>query len=80
MPIPGETLTINNNGDRIKLEDATGSTVRDFRYDDEAPWPTTPDGSGKSLTLQQTKPGANLQQAGNWKASTQNNGTPSQKD
>ena len=46
---------LNNGSDRIKLEDATSSTIREFAYDDEAPWPTGPDGGGFSLVLR--KPG-----------------------
>ena len=40
--------SLNNGGEALKLDDATGSTVRGFSYDNEAPWPVSP---GHSIEL-----------------------------
>lgn len=41
--------SLDNGGETLKLEDATGSTICQITYDDTAPWPTTADGGGASL-------------------------------
>ena len=43
--------SLANGGERIKLEDADGNTILEFRYDDQAPWPTRADGAGSSLQV-----------------------------
>jgi hypothetical protein len=40
---------LDNGGERLRLEDAVGRTVVDFRYDDK--WHRSTDGGGFSLTL-----------------------------
>ena len=42
---------LSNGGETLKLEDADGSTISEFTYSDSSPWPTSPDGSGTSLTF-----------------------------
>ena len=42
---------LNNNGERIKVDDADGNTVVDFRYDDSTIWPQSADGAGASLVV-----------------------------
>ena len=36
---------LNDGGERIVLRDSLGNVIHDFSYDNNAPWPTTPDGS-----------------------------------
>ena len=43
--------SLNNGGERIKLDDATGSTIMDFSYGDNDPWPERADGVGATLVL-----------------------------
>ncbi len=43
------TGSLSNGGERIKVDDATGSTVEEFVYDDQLPWPVAADGAGSSL-------------------------------
>ena len=42
---------LDDDGETLALLDGDGQTVDTVTYDDEAPWPTTPDGSGPSLAL-----------------------------
>jgi hypothetical protein len=71
---------LNNGSDRIKLEDSSNSTIRDFSYGDEAPWPSGPDGGGFSLVL--LNPASNPAHAdpANWRESTQVGGNPGGSD
>jgi hypothetical protein len=66
-----------NSGERLQLVDTNGMTLRDFIYDDAAPWPVAADGSGPSLVL--TDPFSNPDHAapGNWAASAMPGGMPS---
>ena len=40
---------LDNGGERIAISNSNGETIIEFEYDDDAPWPTTPDGDGDSL-------------------------------
>jgi hypothetical protein len=45
------TKVLDNGGERTKIKDNTNTTLFSFKYDDVAPWPTTPDDGGTSLDL-----------------------------
>ena len=88
---PGERITLSaldfangtalsNGGETIKLEDASSGTIKEFRYDDESPWPLIPDGGGPSLVLINpfTNPDPGL--ASNWRPSAENGGNPNDTD
>ncbi len=81
-PIAGEFAaagSLKNSGERIKLEDATNSTIRDFTYSDEAPWPATADGGGSLVLIAPLKnPDHSL--PGNWRASMSPIGNPNGED
>lgn len=50
IPIAGEySGKLSNNGERIRLQDAVGQTMLDFKYNDQ--WYDTTDGEGFSLTI-----------------------------
>jgi hypothetical protein len=70
----------NNGSDRIKLEDATNSTIREFTFDDEAPWQTGPDGGGFSLVLRNPADNPDHNDPANWRESTQLGGNPGGSD
>jgi hypothetical protein len=79
--IAGEYLNatnayLNNKGERIKLDDPTNSTIKDFTYGTQAPWPVAADGQGASLSL--IDPGSNPDPdiAAHWRDSLQGGGTP----
>lgn len=67
---------LNNGGESLKLEDADGSTISEFSYQAISPWPTSPNGSGPSLTFLGGDPDLPV----NWRASTTHGGTPGTSD
>jgi hypothetical protein len=71
---------LSNGGELLKLEDASRSTILEFRYDDQAPWPISPDGGGTSLILKNPtlKPDPSL--ASNWRPSLTIGGNPGTTD
>ncbi len=70
----------NNGSDRIKLEDATNSTIREFTFDDEVLWPTGPDGGGFSLILRNPAGNPDHNDPANWRESTRPGGNPGGSD
>ncbi len=78
LPVAGVFMNgtaLNNGGERIRLEDADGVAIREFAYDDSAPWPTDAD-AGYSLVLiaPETSPDHGL--AVNWRFSRRPGGSP----
>lgn len=71
---------LNNGSERIKLEDATGSTIREFTYDDESPWPLGADGVGFSLVLKNPGSLPDPDLAQNWRESGLVGGKPGDSD
>lgn len=66
--------SLNNSGEKIRLKNADGTTVISVEYDDDPPWPLSPDGLGYSLVNR--NPDGNPDDAGNWRASTNLHGSP----
>lgn len=88
---PGERLVItasefengtalSNGGETLKLEDASSGTIQEFRYDDELPWPVSPDGGGPSLVLMNPHLRPDPSLVSNWRASLTDGGTPGTTD
>ena len=68
-----------NNGERVRLRDATGRTILDFSYADV--WYPTTDGFGFALVIRDdTAPGSTWTSAANWRASGAAGGSPGQPD
>ncbi len=59
---------LDNGGERVTLSDASQAVISSVSYDDVAPWPTTPDGTGPSLELK--SPDLAIDNAASWDAST----------
>ncbi len=85
LPVAGEyqfssSNSLSNGGERLKLSFGAGTVIRDFVYDDERPWPTPPDVSGRSLVL--IDPGSlpDHSVASNWRSSTAPGGNPGSSD
>jgi hypothetical protein len=67
---------LSNGGETLALEGANGRPIHRFRYDDDAPWPTSADGEGLSLTLFDLSGQAALDDGTTWQASGTAGGTP----
>jgi hypothetical protein len=65
---------LSNDGERVELSSRSGEIIISFRYDDERPWPASPDGAGHSLVL--ARPGADPAEASAWSPSMHIGGTP----
>lgn len=64
--------SLNNGGEPITLIDATNTVVDSVRYDDAAPWTTTPDGRGPALVL--CDPNSDNNVGSNWQRATTSSG------
>ena len=72
---------LDNGGELLKVEDATGSTVVEFTYDDVSPWPQLPDGDGYTLVHMNPLAGdAHHANPANWRSSAALGGTPGTSD
>jgi hypothetical protein len=83
LPVAGEFANLsrlNNDGETIKLEDALNGTIKEFRYNDAAPWPTEADGLGQSLVLINPMSNPDPDVAANWRASAVGGGNPGSTD
>jgi hypothetical protein len=65
---------LSGNGELIRLYNSSGSMVDTVHYNDTAPWPTEPDGTGPTLEL--ISPSLDNALASSWKASCEPHGTP----
>lgn len=55
---------LDNGGETITLKNADGKKVDSVKYDDDAPWPKSPD--GYSASLERICPGESNSRASNW--------------
>lgn len=79
VPIAGQySGKLANEGEQLVLAGPDGQPLIDMTYDDEAPWPTSPDGSGYSLVIVDDLADPTL--PGSWRASAAVNGSPGQND
>ena len=67
-----------NGGETLTLLAADGSLIESFRYDDEAPWPESPDGGGPSLT--RILPPQTADDPASWRPSVASGGSPGTRD
>ncbi len=70
----------SNSSELVKLSYGAGTEILSFTYADATPWPTAPDGSGRTLNLRNpnTHPAPGV--ATNWKASYAATGSPGADD
>ncbi|MHC4206243.1 MAG: lamin tail domain-containing protein, partial [Planctomycetota bacterium] len=69
---------LDNDGERIELSNGGGGIILSLGYDDELPWPLSPDGTGHSLIL--ARLGGDPDEASTWVPSTFVDGTPGEPD
>lgn len=72
--------SLDNGGERLQLLGSGDVVLRDFSYDDTAPWPETPDGLGPCLVLMRPETNPDPGVAANWRASGSSGGTPGVSD
>lgn len=71
---------LDNGGERIRLRSYNDTIIHDFAYDDQSPWPTSPDGVGNSLVLTAPSTLPDHAIAQNWRPSASTNGNPGTSD
>lgn len=77
IPIAGTyPNSLSNGGEQIVLSFAINTPILDFTYDDQPPWPTSPDGDGFPLVLIAPETAPDHAIAANWAAGSRINGTP----
>jgi hypothetical protein len=75
------TGQLDNSGETLRLSHtALGTTVFTCTYDDQPPWPLTPDNLGFSLVLKDPDARPDLNVGTNWRASGQAGGSPGTND
>ena len=67
---------LKNEGERLVVTTFGGNVLRDFSYDNKAPWPVTPGVGGFSLVLADPESNPDHSQAANWELSPAPGGTP----
>jgi hypothetical protein len=76
LPVIGEwSGKLDNGGENVKLSFGAGEAIREFVYDDIAPWPTDADGAGSALVLVDPFGLPDHASPFSWRAATQNPGT-----
>lgn len=71
-----ETALANGGSETITLSDASGETVFSVTYRDDAPWPESADGNGRSLVFT----GGDPSTVKNWRPSAASGGNPGTSD
>ncbi len=61
------TGALSNGGETLSLSDSSNNIVNSVTYDDNSPWPTSPDGNGPSLELKDVS--SDNSQPASWGAS-----------
>jgi hypothetical protein len=74
------TTTLNNGGEQVQLVAADNSVIKDFVYNNNAPWPASADGLGPCLVLINPASNPDHGNPANWRASTIAGGTPGASD
>jgi hypothetical protein len=67
---------LSNSGETIRLAYALNTTIIELKYDDNDPWPNSPDGDGYSLVLAEPMSSPNHSLASNWTTSNLMGGSP----
>ncbi len=70
------TGSLNNQGEQVVLNAGSGAVIRDFIFDDNAPWPEVTDGAGMSLALKNPSSNPDHALPASWLGSTSTGGSP----
>ncbi|HEY5499058.1 MAG TPA: lamin tail domain-containing protein, partial [Bacteroidales bacterium] len=71
---------LSNSGEEVILFNRNNKLVLSFTYDDNDPWPTSPDGDGFTLSAKYANPTGSPDNFDYWMASSFLNGSPFQDD
>jgi hypothetical protein len=71
---------LDNGGETVAISHALGGRIVSVNYDDDAPWPITPDEFGFSLVPVQPNANPDPDNPANWRASTFADGSPGADD
>lgn len=83
LPVAGvfaNGTRLSNGGERLRLEGLGGEIIRDFAYDNKAPWPEAPDDAGHSMVLIAPASNPDHADALNWRSSVAVGGIPNASD
>lgn len=81
VPLGGTyTGQLDNSGENLTLNFSSGSILFSFTYDDQSPWPVTPDGQGFSLVPKLPGESPAPDNGTKWRASAQSGGSPGADD
>jgi hypothetical protein len=80
MPFGEYEGQLDNKGEKLTLIDAVGDTLVSFSYNNQDPWPTTPDSLGFTLVPAVKGLSVNWNDGKNWRASSAINGSPNADD
>jgi hypothetical protein len=72
------TGALDDSGEELAVIDAGGADIVRFTFNDKAPWPTAPDGNGRSMVLR--GPTLDPKIASNWRSSASAGGNPGGQD
>ncbi|PYI86942.1 MAG: hypothetical protein DME26_07940 [Verrucomicrobia bacterium] len=67
---------LDSGGETISIQAADGSIIKEFRYDDDPPWPVDGIGGGRSIVLNNPTANPNPAEFSNWSLSAREGGTP----
>ena len=70
------TGRLSNDGEQILILGTSPDPIKDFIYNDQAPWPTAADGGGPSLILVDSTSNPNHNEPNNWMISQNEGGSP----
>ena len=67
---------LDNAGESIAIRAADGSVIKEFRYDNDTPWPVVGEGDSRSLVLKDPATNPNAADPARWVLSANVGGTP----
>ncbi|MCP4425056.1 MAG: DUF11 domain-containing protein [Chloroflexi bacterium] len=71
---------LSNGGETVTLSDSLDAAITSVAYDDETPWPASPDGGGFSLVPIDPNANPDPDDPANWRASSATGGSPGADD
>jgi hypothetical protein len=67
---------LDSGGETVAVQTADGGLIKQFRYDDDSPWPTAAQGIGRTLVLKEPAKNPDAAEPSQWLLSAKVGGTP----